>query len=60
METFISRLPQVEIDQARAVSKETFPGQTKCATCFEIWWSHDGMLCPNGETLFIPLVGGDS
>lgn len=54
---FMSRIPQSEIDQARAVSKSTYGGKTRCATCLEIWWAHDGMLCPNGETLFVPLIG---
>lgn len=58
MESFTSRLAKHEIEQARAVSKDSYKGSTQCATCFEIWWSHDGMICPNGETLFVPLVGG--
>jgi ribosomal protein L32 len=57
-EHFISRLSSSETDQALKVSKESYNGATKCATCFEIWWAHDGMLCPNGETLFVPLIGG--
>lgn len=59
MEFFKSRLSQLEIDQARAASKDAFAGTTRCATCLEIWWSHDGYLCPNGETVFVPLIGGD-
>lgn len=58
METFTSRLSQREVDQARAVAKDAYSGQTQCATCLEIWWAHDGLLCPNGETLFVPLIGG--
>lgn len=53
---FPSRLPQVERDQARRASKGSYAGETRCATCLEIWWAHDGMLCPNGETLFVPLI----
>jgi hypothetical protein len=56
-ETFKSRLSQRERDQARAVSKDSYGGQTKCATCYEIWWAHDGLICPNGETLFVALIG---
>ncbi len=56
-ESFTSRLSDREIEQARAVTKGAHNGKTRCATCLEIWWAHDGMLCPNGETLFVPLVG---
>ncbi len=59
-EVFTSRLSQSEQDQARAVGKEAYIGTTKCATCLEIWWAHDGLLCPNGETLFVPLIGGEA
>jgi len=57
-ETFKSRLSESEIEQARKVSKDEYAGQTVCATCLSIWWSHDGLLCPNGETLFVPMIGG--
>lgn len=57
-EFFIARLPQRDIEQARQVSKDAYNGKTRCATCLEIWWAHDGLLCPNGETLFVPLIGG--
>lgn len=56
---FKSRLPQSEIDQAVLVAKDSYPGRTRCATCLEIWWAHEGMLCPNGETLFVPLIEGN-
>lgn len=59
-ELFPSRLNQSELDQARAASKDAFAGTTRCATCLEIWWSHNGYLCPNGMTLFVPLIGGDA
>lgn len=54
---FTSRLPQSEIEQAKAASKTLYGGKQICATCLEIWWAHDGMLCPNGETLFTLLLG---
>jgi ribosomal protein L32 len=57
LEHFVSRLTPRELEQARAASKTNYMGKTKCATCFEIWWAHDGMLCPNGETLFVPMIG---
>ncbi|MFL6546913.1 MAG: hypothetical protein ACJ8LM_17255 [Candidatus Udaeobacter sp.] len=53
------RLSPREVEQARAVSKNSYDGQSVCATCYEIWWAHEGLLCPNGETLFVLLVGGD-
>lgn len=56
-ESFTSRLPQSEIDQALKVAKNSHDGKERCASCLEIWWAHDGALCPNGETLFIPLIG---
>jgi hypothetical protein len=58
MESFLSRLPERDIEQARAVAKDAYNGRTQCATCYEIWWAHDGLLCPNGETLFVPLIDG--
>jgi hypothetical protein len=57
---FISRLSPRELEQARAVAKDTYKGKTVCATCYEIWWAHDGMICPNGSTLFVPLIGGNA
>lgn len=56
-EYFPSRLTQRELEQARAVGKDSYNGKQQCATCYEIWWAHDGMLCPNGQTLFVPLIG---
>jgi len=55
-EFFPSRLSRSEIDQARAADKDSFPSQTVCAVCFEIWMAHTGYLCPNGQTLFVPLL----
>jgi hypothetical protein len=60
MEVFKSRLSDREIEQARSVAKDSYNGQTTCATCLEIWWAHDGLLCPNGETLFVPLIGANA
>jgi len=59
-ERFKSRLSLHEMEQARAVPKGSYEGQARCATCLEIWWAHDGLLCPNGETLFVVLIGGDA
>lgn len=56
-EIFKSHLSDRERDQARAVPKDSHNGQARCATCLEIWWSHDGLICPNGETLFTLLIG---
>jgi hypothetical protein len=58
-QSFTTRLSARELEQARAVAKDSYDGQSTCATCFEIWWAHEGLLCPNGETLFVLLVGGD-
>jgi hypothetical protein len=57
-ERFPSRLSQSELDQARAASKDSYEFKTMCATCREIWGSHEGFLCPNGMTLFVPAIGG--
>ena len=58
-ESFTFRIGPREVEQARAHPKDSYDGQTTCATCGEIWWSHEGLLCPNGETLFVPAIGGD-
>lgn len=35
-----------EIEKALLVKKETYPGNTECACCGEIWFAHNGELCP--------------
>lgn len=56
-ELFPSRLPAIEIEQAKKGSKESYEFGTICASCREIWGSHEGYLCPNGMTVFIPQIG---
>lgn len=56
MNWFASRLSQREIAQAVAADKKAYERSTRCASCLEIWLSHEGFLCPNGETLFVPLI----
>lgn len=56
-ERFVLRLSLRDAEQARAFPKNSYRGSQVCATCFEIWLSHDGLLCPNLETLFVPLIG---
>lgn len=56
---FTSRLPKQVLEQAVRHSKDSYAGDAQCAVCFEIWWAHEGLLCPSGETLFTLLIGGD-
>lgn len=35
-----------EIEKALTVNRDTYPGQTVCAVCGEIWYAHNGEICP--------------
>lgn len=53
---FEFRLSQSEREQAIKADKEMYPQRTTCANCFHYWMQHDGMLCPSGDSTFIPLL----
>lgn len=56
-EVYPLKLGLREIEQARMVSKDAYEGMQPCAVCDHIWWAHTGLICPNGETLFVPAIG---
>lgn len=39
-------MTQREIEKALLVKKDTYPGNTECADCGEIWFAHNGSICP--------------
>ena len=56
---FQFKLSQVEREQAARAAKDTFPPHTVCAICTYEWQQHMGMLCPNGDDTFLPLLDTD-
>jgi hypothetical protein len=56
---FEFKLSQREREQAAAAYKGTFPPQTECAECGCTWQAHQGMLCPTGDSVFLPLLDKD-
>jgi len=56
---FEFKLSRREREQAMAAYKATFPPHTVCAECYCIWQAHHGMLCPTGDSTFLPLLDKD-
>lgn len=61
-----------ELEKAEEVRRDTYPPNTLCAVCGDIWMRHKGARCPAnpckyeipipGKTIFLPLLetGSDS
>jgi hypothetical protein len=56
---FEFKLSQREREQAAAAYKGTFPPHTVCAECDCEWQAHQGMLCPTGDSTFLPVLDKD-
>ena len=56
---FQFKLSLREREQAMAAYKGTFPPHTVCAECDCEWQQHQGMLCPTGDSTFLPVLDKD-
>jgi hypothetical protein len=55
-EKFIFRISKAEQEQARAASKELYPQKQYCLNCAMMYMQHWGVLCPDGNSTFLPLI----
>lgn len=51
---FEFKLSTREMEQARIADKGSYPPRTVCAECYCTWESHEGYLCPTGDSTFVP------
>ena len=42
----MAEMTRREIEKAISAKRDTYPGNTECAICGELWYAHNGELCP--------------
>jgi hypothetical protein len=56
---FNFKLPLQERIQAASAARDSYEPRRVCVNCACTWEQHWGFLCPNGDSVFVPLLDKD-